>query len=257
MADSSLALNMTLNQLIQELKNSRVQDTQNPQGITEAKDVDTLAIRFYEELTEPLKELCQAILGKGAELIDTAALGDTIADAVSNMTGGSGGDDDRSPLKTVMDDFMESAGLGGPKQSAKLKPQPNHLMKVDPTMGLGFLLLYWKLDEISQKIGDGDNKKKKSGGIGSLFKGLLAGAAGLMLLAVALILFAGALILFGIVKWDAALKGMLAFALFVAGCVIIAKKVKQNLADFATFAVGVAILATGLLIFSFASLTAF
>ena len=51
------------------------------------------------------------------------------------------------------------------------------LKSLSVSNGLGFVALWWKLDEISNKLPD-DNKKKKSNGLSGIFKGLLEGAAG-------------------------------------------------------------------------------
>ena len=148
-------------------------------------------------------------------------------------------------------------GGGGAKDiTPKDRPTPNDLLALPAESSMGYLLLYWKLDELagllgSDKEGDG---AKRSKGLGGFFKGLLEGAAGIALLAGALIIFAGATALFatlGPAEWASALFGMGMFALFVIGAIQVAKMVKQSIDDFVLMAIGVALLSVGLLLFGF------
>jgi len=132
-------------------------------------------------------------------------------------------------------------------------PTPEDVMKLPVEFSMGYLLIYNQLVKMHE--GDADKKKKGSGGgVSGFFKGLLEGAAGIALLAVALIAFAGALALFQIVKWDAALVGMIAFAAFVLGMTAIAKSMGNNLKDFEKFGMGMLLLTAGIILFNVAIL---
>lgn len=147
---------------------------------------------------------------------------------------------------TIGQKAAEVAGVS-PSEKNKTKATPTGkpsgvsiLKDLSMSDGLGFIALWWKLDEIQGVLEDKDGKKKKSGGIGDIFKGLLEGVSGIALLAVALIAFAGALLIFQFVKWPEAIAGMVAFSIFTIGMIAIAKtfvKDTKTLAEFAACSV--------------------
>lgn len=129
------------------------------------------------------------------------------------------------------------------------------LKSLSVSNGLGFVALWWKLDEISNKLPD-DNKKKKSNGLSGIFKGLLEGAAGIALLAVALIVFAGAMLVFNFVQWGPAMLGLVAFGIFTAGMVLIAKKLGKEVGTFGQFAIASILMSASLGVFAISLLIA-
>jgi hypothetical protein len=151
-----------------------------------------------------------------------------------------------------------TAGLTGggsngfPSRAIKVapnrNPKPEDVMNLPVEFSMGYLLIYNQLVKMHEE--SSDKNKKGGGGVGNFFKGLLEGASGITLIAVALIAFAGALVLFQLVKWDSALVGMVAFAAFVLGMTIIAKKIGNDLKDFEKFALGVLLLTAGIILFN-------
>ena len=140
------------------------------------------------------------------------------------------------------------------KVTPKEKPTIADMMQLPVEFSMGYLLIYNKLDEMQKgKVGGEEDKKKKSGGgIGGFFSNLLKGAEGIALIAVGLIAFAGAMILFQFIQWDPALKGLVAFGIFVVAMVIIAKTLGENMKDFETFAKGVLLMTAGIILFNVA-----
>ena len=181
-------------------------------------------------------------------------------------------------LTRVLQDFRESISeevpgsqvLGGTAAGAGLLSGasgalPSKAITVNPTLhptaemvsklpvefSLGYLLLYDQLVKMGELSGQ-KKEEKKGGGIGSFFSGLLKGAEGIALIAVGLIAFAGALFLFQFIQWDPAMKGLVAFSLFVVGMTLIAKLLGNNLKDFKTFAEGVLLMTAGIVLFNVA-----
>ena len=193
---------------------------------------DTLG-GMFGGLQESLDTLTQAFTDGLPSSDLLSGLGDG---AVAGLAGGSKG----FPSKAI-------------KTAPKEKPTVSDMMSLPVEFSMGYLLIYNQLVKMHE--GDADKKKKGSGGgVSGFFKGLLEGAAGIALLAVALIAFAGALALFQIVKWDAALVGMIAFAAFVLGMTAIAKSMGNNLKDFEKFGMGMLLLTAGIILFNVAIL---
>ena len=168
-------------------------------------------------------------------------------------------------LKKLAGNASESAGTedttkeekGGGKDKGDKTPTNKidiaDIKELDKTNGLGFAVLYWKLDEISKKmdtIGEGGEAKKKGGGLGKFFSGLLEGAVGIAAVAVALAVFAGAMMLFSFVDWLPALSGLLMFSLFMTGMLLVAKKIGKEQKTFIDFAVASTILAASIGVFA-------
>lgn len=159
---------------------------------------------------------------------------------------------------TIGQKAAEIAGVS-PSEKNKTKATPTGkpsgvsiLKDLSMSDGLGFIALWWKLDEIQGVLEDKDGKKKKSGGIGDIFKGLLEGVSGIALLAVALIAFAGALLIFQFVKWPEAIAGMVAFSIFTIGMIAIAKTFVKDTKTFAEFAAGSVLMSFALAAFGVA-----
>jgi hypothetical protein len=164
-----------------------------------------------------------------------------------------GGDD--GPLASLLGG--KSGSSKQPKIKAKERPTTHEMLALPAESSMGFLLLYWKLDEIGKNLKGGNEDKDAKGkkGLGSFFKGLLEGAAGLALLAGALILFAGAIGIFSLIGpagWVSALFGMGMFALFVMGAVALAKSVKGEMKNFVELTLGILLLTGSLLLFGLA-----
>lgn len=136
----------------------------------------------------------------------------------------------------------------------KDKPTPVDVVKLDPNYGLGSLLIYYKLDEISDflrtKLSDDSSKKGKSTGIKGFFDNLLKGASGIGALGLGIMAFAGAMNIFNGVEWGQALKGMVLFAGVVLASIFIAREVNDNVENFLKFAVGVTALSVGFMAFA-------
>jgi hypothetical protein len=179
-------------------------------------------------------------------------------------------------LEEIRDDFEESlpgsdflsgsggagAGLGVAGGSFPSKPisvaQTLHptamdLAKLPVEFSMGYLLIY---DQLVKMSNDDDKKKKEAKGsstsIGGFFSNLLKGAEGLALIAIGLIAFAGAMLLFPLIQWEPALKGLVAFSIFVVGMVLISKTLGDNMKDFRTFAEGILLMTAGIILFNVA-----
>lgn len=186
----------------------------------------------YQDLPDDMQKLCDFV----SELVDNTKP----SEEIDNNT------------QAVIDSVMSSVD-DSKKAKGKIIDKPSDIFKLPEAFSLPAILLWSKLDSIEKKLdkqfGDG---KKKGGGFGDLFKGLLEGAAGILLLAVGLIIFAGALVLFGIVDWGSALLGMLSFTLFVLGSILIAKQVAKEKGTLREFAINVMLIVAGFLVFAFA-----
>lgn len=162
--------------------------------------------------------------------------------------------------------FGEDAGLlggmggRGTKPAPKDRPTVNDLLALPVESSMGYLLLYWKLDELNNTLKEGGGGAgSKAKGIGGFFQGLLKGATGIAVLAGALILFAGAAFIFAQLSgsdWLKALGGLVMFTTFVIGSIALAKLVEGHIDDFLGLAKGTVILVAGLLLFSGAILAA-
>lgn len=134
----------------------------------------------------------------------------------------------------------------------KERPTIQDMVKLPAEFSMGYLLLYWKLDEMHKDQKSSSAAKETGGGIGGFFSNLLKGAEGIALIAIGLIAFAGAMFLFQFVKWDPALLGLVAFGLFVVGMVLIAKTLGNNLKDFEKFSIGILLMTAGIILFNVA-----
>ena len=161
-------------------------------------------------------------------------------------------------LEDLLGPIFGEEGLGGlfdrKDEKPKERPRLSDMMRLPGEHSLGYTFLYWKLDEIAGLLrGDGQDEREERGrGIGGFFQGLLRGAGAIALLAGAMVLFAGALLIFAQLEgsdWARALAGIGAFAVFVAGAVIVARYVSQFQAQFADFARGVLYLTAGMILF--------
>lgn len=124
---------------------------------------------------------------------------------------------------------------GSPEVTPTNKTGVNDIKDLSLDQGLGFSILYWKLDEISGKMGEDkdDHGGKK---LGNFFSGLLKGAAAIGIIAVALAVFAGALGIFSMVSWMPALAGLLSFGVFITGFLVMAKFLGKELKSIQKFA---------------------
>jgi hypothetical protein len=157
-------------------------------------------------------------------------------------------------------------GTTGKNVDAKLRPTPQDLLKLDGKNALGYLLLYWKLDEIHQGIKDKKGETSQDDGaalgglgiVGKIFKTLSQGAGGILAFAGALLLFAGALVLFQAVQWNSALLGMAMFAAFIGGAYFLAKGLEESKAEktFIQFGIMALLLTGSFILFSVALLIA-
>jgi hypothetical protein len=220
-----------------------------------------LADSLSENLNENFDGLHEAVIDNAKEtklINETQAelvkLVSQLCDNTDPANQESDSDDALNDIGAALDAQVSGKGdeEKGLKGKGKLVEKPDQLFKLPECYSLPAILLWSKLDSIEKKMGDGkDDKKKKGGGggIGNLFKGLLEGAAGILILAVALIIFAGALVMFGIIDWGSALLGMLSFTLFVLGSILLAKQVAKEKKTFVEFALGILLLTVALILF--------
>jgi len=245
-----------VNNLIDSTKAMASGGNETPEGLT-AKDKslqDSL-----NSLDGAMKELAKSIITLNTSTIDLKDSNDEESKPEDTK--------EKSFLESLKDEFSgifselgsslfgtgkDKKGIGslGDKKANKAKPKAEDLLQLSERDALGSLLIASKLDELI-----GSNKKKgdeSGGGLGDVFKGLLKGVAGIALLAVALVIFAGAAILFSFVNWGPALVGLVMFAGFVVGAIVIAKLMGANLKAFADLALGSLLLAAGLAVFALA-----
>ncbi len=170
-------------------------------------------------------------------------------------------DNSKNPLEDI-DSFMggllddnkkDSKGSG---QKTKDKPSPADVLKLDANYGLGSLLIYYKLDEISAFLKSslgGEGKKggdSKGGGIAGIFQNIVKGATGIGMLGIGLMTFAGSMVVFNSVDWGKALVGVALMSGVVLGAIYLAKGVGDNIDTFLKFTIGVSILSVGFMAFA-------
>ena len=241
-------MNDNINNLTQTIASSK--NKENPDGLTlTAEDNSKL-----EELVEQMKEDIGDAFEQLAPLLDNV---NVMADSQSEIQKFQKDSTDLLNELLVGQQSEAAEMLSSPsskaskKQTATSKPNGIDMLKdLSASDGLGFVALWWKLDEINDTLKKGDGNKKKGGNIGDIFKGLLEGAAGIALLAVALIVFAGALVLFQFVEWPSALAGMVAFSIFTIGFIQIAKHIGKSVDDFVKMAVGAGLMSLAIGVFA-------
>ena len=222
----------------------------NPDGLTLTAEDNTK----LEELVEQMKEDVGSAFEMLAPLLDNVNI---MADSQSEIQQFQ--KDSTDILNELLSGQQNEAAemLASPasktskKQTATTKPSGIDVLKdLSSSDGLGFVALWWKLDEIHETMKGGQGSEKKKGSIGDIFKGLLEGASGIALLAVALVVFAGALSLFQFVEWPSALIGMVSFSIFTIGFIQIAKKIGKSVDDFIAMTIGAGFMSVAIGVFA-------
>ena len=226
-------------------------DKGNPDGLTLTAEDNTK----LEELVEQMKEDVGSAFEMLAPLLDNVNI---MADSQSEIQQFQ--KDSTDILNELLSGQQNEAAemLASPasktskKQTATTKPSGIDVLKdLSSSDGLGFVALWWKLDEIHETMkGGGQGGDKKKGSVGDIFKGLLEGASGIALLAVALVVFAGALSLFQFVEWPSALIGMVSFSIFTIGFIQIAKKIGKSVDDFIAMTIGAGFMSVAIGVFA-------
>ena len=226
-------------------------DKGNPDGLTLTAEDNTK----LEELVEQMKEDVGSAFEMLAPLLDNVNI---MADSQSEIQQFQ--KDSTDILNELLSGQQNEAAemLASPasktskKQTATTKPSGIDVLKdLSSSDGLGFVALWWKLDEIHETMkGGGQGGEKKKGSVGDIFKGLLEGASGIALLAVALVVFAGALSLFQFVEWPSALIGMVSFSIFTIGFIQIAKKIGKSVDDFIAMTIGAGFMSVAIGVFA-------
>lgn len=222
----------------------------SPDGLTLTAEDNTK----LEELVEQMKEDVGSAFEMLAPLLDNVNI---MADSQSEIQQFQ--KDSTDILNELLSGQQNEAAemLASPasktskKQTATTKPSGIDVLKdLSSSDGLGFVALWWKLDEIHETMKGGQGSEKKKGSVGDIFKGLLEGASGIALLAVALVVFAGALSLFQFVEWPSALIGMVSFSIFTIGFIQIAKKIGKSVDDFIAMTIGAGFMSVAIGIFA-------
>ena len=225
-------------------------DKGNPDGLTLTAEDNTK----LEELVEQMKEDVGSAFEMLAPLLDNVNI---MADSQSEIQQFQ--KDSTDILNELLSGQQNEAAemLASPasktskKQTATTKPSGIDVLKdLSASDGLGFVALWWKLDEIHETMKGGQGSEKKKGSVGDIFKGLLEGASGIALLAVALVVFAGALSLFQFVEWPSALIGMVSFSIFTIGFIQIAKKIGKSVDDFIAMTIGAGFMSVAIGVFA-------
>lgn len=226
-------------------------DKGNPDGLTLTAEDNTK----LEELVEQMKEDVGSAFEMLAPLLDNVNI---MADSQSEIQQFQ--KDSTDILNELLSGQQNEAAemLASPasktskKQTATTKPSGIDVLKdLSSSDGLGFVALWWKLDEIHETMkGGGQGGEKKKGSVGDIFKGLLEGTSGIALLAVALVVFAGALSLFQFVEWPSALIGMVSFSIFTIGFIQIAKKIGKSVDDFIAMTIGAGFMSVAIGVFA-------
>ncbi len=225
-------------------------DKGNPDGLTLTAEDNTK----LEELVEQMKEDVGSAFEMLAPLLDNVNI---MADSQSEIQQFQ--KDSTDILNELLSGQQNEAAemLASPaskmskKQTATTKPSGIDVLKdLSSSDGLGFVALWWKLDEIHETMKGGQGGEKKKGSVGDIFKGLLEGASGIALLAVALVVFAGALSLFQFVEWPSALIGMVSFSIFTIGFIQIAKKIGKSVDDFIAMTIGAGFMSVAIGVFA-------
>lgn len=225
-------------------------DKGNPDGLTLTAEDNTK----LEELVEQMKEDVGSAFEMLAPLLDNVNI---MADSQSEIQQFQ--KDSTDILNELLSGQQSEAAemLASPasktskKQTATTKPSGIDVLKdLSASDGLGFVALWWKLDEIHETMKGGQGSEKKKGSVGDIFKGLLEGASGIALLAVALVVFAGALSLFQFVEWPSALIGMVSFSIFTIGFIQIAKKIGKSVDDFIAMTIGAGFMSVAIGVFA-------
>lgn len=243
-----------VNQMNDNIKNLNQtiasKDKGNPDGLTLTAEDNTK----LEELVEQMKEDVGSAFEMLAPLLDNVNI---MADSQSEIQQFQ--KDSTDILNELLSGQQNEAAemLASPasktskKQTATTKPSGIDVLKdLSASDGLGFVALWWKLDEIHETMKGGQGGEKKKGSVGDIFKGLLEGASGIALLAVALVVFAGALSLFQFVEWPSALIGMVSFSIFTIGFIQIAKKIGKSVDDFIAMTIGAGFMSVAIGVFA-------
>ena len=225
-------------------------DKGNPDGLTLTAEDNTKLEEFVEQMKEDVGSAFEML----APLLDNVNI---MADSQSEIQQFQ--KDSTDILNELLSGQQNEAAemLASPasktskKQTATTKPSGIDVLKdLSASDGLGFVALWWKLDEIHETMKGGQGSEKKKGSVGDIFKGLLEGASGIALLAVALVVFAGALSLFQFVEWPSALIGMVSFSIFTIGFIQIAKKIGKSVDDFIAMTIGAGFMSVAIGVFA-------
>lgn len=243
-----------VNQMNDNIKNLNQtiasKDKGSPDGLTLTAEDNTK----LEELVEQMKEDVGSAFEMLAPLLDNVNI---MADSQSEIQQFQ--KDSTDILNELLSGQQNEAAemLASPasktskKQTATTKPSGIDVLKdLSASDGLGFVALWWKLDEIHETMKGGQSGEKKKGSVGDIFKGLLEGVSGIALLAVALVVFAGALSLFQFVEWPSALIGMVSFSIFTIGFIQIAKKIGKSVDDFIAMTIGAGFMSVAIGVFA-------
>lgn len=213
-------------------------DIKPTEGVTtKAPSSEKLISNVGDEL-DKIQVICNNILEKNEEKDKKDKKGNGFLDGIMG---------DAKDAAGTKEDPFTAAGKGTSTPTSKVEVKD--LKQLNVNNGLGFAVLYWKLDEISKKLGD-DGKGKKGKGLGKFFSGLLEGAVGIGLIAVSLLVFAGALAVFQFVNWLPAIAGLAMFALFTVGVLEIAKEIGEEQKTLIDFAKGATLMASAIGVFA-------
>ncbi len=231
------------------------------EGVHEA-DEDKL-LKEVENLPKNLAENFESLLDVKNKKSPMASFMDGLKTSISSVFNKDNGKED-----TTNENFekLTSALGGNVNVAAKLKPTTTDILKLGKD-SLGYLLLYWKLDEISNFVNPTKKKDKQEGeggsggffggllkGLGGAFKALAGGVGAILAIAGAIAVFALAMVLFTQMDFVKALAGLGLFALFIYGMYSVSKFIQTSGAekDFIGLARASLYLSAGLAAFSIA-----
>lgn len=226
-----------------------------------------------EDISKLLSDLPGNFLKKLGPLLNTFFIDGKFLSNLSNtlgsvFNGGIGGfiEDTREALAESVSGLPMLLGQTRGGLGFKQNVNKSDLVRLSANYSLPALLMYGGITEIIEILknkGKAENKNKggdaKTGGsiidkLKGMFENVGKGAQGLVLLAGALLAFAGAAAIFTKVDWGKSIWGLVAFAGFAFGSILIAKALgkQENIDAFIKFAKGSLLLAAGFLVFSIA-----
>lgn len=198
------------------------------QGITDTKSIAQEQLGYVSSIADDVgergwfAEQLKKLVGSDEEQAqrdeESRTLSESIRDALEDMK--------------ILDETTNKSNILSKKKRGKVSPTA----KLDDLKDLPYEIATLGA-VLAAAINGGKKDDKKKGGITGFFKGLMEGVGGIAALGVALLAFAGATLIFNMVDWGAAVKGMIAFALFTIGIVglskLLGKKEEKNLVEFA------------------------
>jgi hypothetical protein len=223
----------TVNPISQDVSNAvKAVQAQNSDAIEglNSPDEDALAAEI-KNLPKSLENVLNLIFDVDDKKSPMSSFINATKESIASVLPGANGMNPNEEITDGLNKMVSS--VSGPIVQAKLRPLPNDLVKLDGKNSLGYLLLYWKLDEIQTLIDPKKTKKPKKedeGGGGGLFGGLLKGLGGafkslskgipaIIAIAGALGIFALALVLFTKMDMVKAFVGLALFTGFMIGMV--------------------------------------